>query len=65
MKKKRSRQTDTDPIEAQLRFEAAFYGDWYSESILTSYLEEKASVVEPTTTAIGPRSRLRSGDLAS
>ena len=32
-----------DPVEAQLRFEAALYGDWYSQSILTSYVQEKSS----------------------
>jgi len=32
-----------DPVEAQLRFEAALYGDWYSDSVLTSYLQRKSS----------------------
>jgi hypothetical protein len=32
-----------DPVEAQLRFEAALYGDWYSRSVLTSYLQGKSS----------------------
>ena len=27
-----------DPVESQLRFEANFYGDWYSESVLAAYL---------------------------
>jgi hypothetical protein len=35
--------SDDDPIEAQLRFEAALYGDWYSQSILASYVQEKSS----------------------
>jgi hypothetical protein len=35
--------SDDDPVEAQLRFEAALYGDWYSQSILTSYVQEKSS----------------------
>jgi hypothetical protein len=30
-----------DPVEAQLRFEANFYGDWYSESILDSYVSNR------------------------
>ena len=34
--KKRSRK---DPVEDQLRFEAALYGDWYSRSIHTSYVQ--------------------------
>lgn len=31
-----------DPVETQLRFEATFYGDWYSESVLAAYLAEKS-----------------------
>ena len=30
-----------DPVESQLRFEANFYGDWYSESVLAAYLSEQ------------------------
>tara|TARA_Y100000766_G_C18749744_1_gene527851 strand:+ start:318 stop:515 length:198 start_codon:yes stop_codon:yes gene_type:complete len=32
-----------DPREAQIRFEAEFYGDWYSKSLLESFLCEKKS----------------------
>jgi len=32
---------EVDPVEAQLRFEANFYGDWYSESILDSYVSNR------------------------
>ncbi len=35
--------SDNDPVEAQLRFEAALYGDWYSQSVLASYVQEKSS----------------------
>ena len=38
-----------DPVESQLRFEANFYGDWYSESVLAAYLSEPS--------ADSPRSR--------
>lgn len=31
-----------DPVESQLRFEANFYGDWYSESVLAAYLSEQS-----------------------
>ena len=37
--KKRSRE---DPVEDQLRFEAALYGDWYSRSIHTSYVQDQS-----------------------
>ena len=40
---KPGKSSDDDPVEAQLRFEAALYGDWYSQSILASYVQEKAS----------------------
>ena len=40
---KPGKSSDDDPVEAQLRFEAALYGDWYSRSILTSYVQEKSS----------------------
>ena len=40
---KPGKSSDDDPVEAQLRFEAALYGDWYSQSILTSYVQEKSS----------------------
>lgn len=33
----------TDPVESQLRFEANFYGDWYSESVLAAYLSEQSA----------------------
>ena len=36
---KRSRK---DPVEDQLRFEAALYGDWYSRSIHTSYVQDQS-----------------------
>ena len=32
-----------DPVESQLRFEANFYGDWYSESVLAAYLSEQSA----------------------
>ena len=32
-----------DPVESQLRFEANFYGDWYSESVLAAYLSEQST----------------------
>ena len=32
-----------DPVESQLRFEANFYGDWYSESVLAAYLAERSA----------------------
>ena len=32
-----------DPVESQLRFEANFYGDWYSESVLAAYLAEQSA----------------------
>ena len=38
-----------DPVESRLRFEANFYGDWYSESVLAAYLSEPS--------ADSPRSR--------
>tara|TARA_B100000686_G_scaffold289242_1_gene315813 strand:- start:25 stop:219 length:195 start_codon:yes stop_codon:yes gene_type:complete len=38
-----SKSPANDPIEAQLRFEAALYGDWYSKSVLASYVQEKSS----------------------
>ena len=34
--------SNKDPIEDQLRFEAALYGDWYSQSIHTSYVQEQS-----------------------
>ncbi len=37
--KKRSQK---DPVEDQLRFEAALYGDWYSRSIHTSYVQDQS-----------------------
>ena len=37
--KKRSQK---DPVEEQLRFEAALYGDWYSRSIHTSYVQDQS-----------------------
>ncbi len=40
---KHGRSSDDDPLEAQLRFEAALYGDWYSQSVLASYVQEKSS----------------------
>ena len=40
---KPGKSSEDDPVEAQLRFEAALYGDWYSQSILTSYVQEKSS----------------------
>lgn len=46
-----------DPVESQLRFEANFYGDWYSESVLAAYLSEQSAdspespQPDPTSTA--------------
>ena len=40
---KPGKSSDDDPVEAQLRFEVALYGDWYSQSILASYVQEKSS----------------------
>ena len=37
---KPKKRSNKDPIEDQLRFEAALYGDWYSQSIHTSYVQE-------------------------
>jgi hypothetical protein len=37
--KKRSQK---DPVEDQLRFEAALYGDWYSRLIHTSYVQDQS-----------------------
>ena len=37
--KKRSQK---HPVEDQLRFEAALYGDWYSRSIHTSYFQNQS-----------------------
>ena len=37
--KKRSQK---DPVEDQLRFEAALYGDWYSRSIYASYVQNQS-----------------------
>lgn len=39
---KPKKRSNKDPIEDQLRFEAAFYGDWYSQSIHTSYVQEQS-----------------------
>ena len=38
-----------DPVESQLRFEANFYGDWYSESVLAAYLSEQSADASPST----------------
>ena len=37
--KKRSQK---DPVEDQLRFEATLFGDWYSRSIHTSYVQDQS-----------------------
>ena len=39
---KAKQRTKTDPVEDQLRFEAALYGDWYSRSIHTSYVRDRS-----------------------
>ena len=39
---KPKKRSTKDPIEDQLRFEAALYGDWYSQSIHTSYVQEQS-----------------------
>ncbi|MHC8604374.1 hypothetical protein ACYVVD_04335 [Arenicellales bacterium IMCC58067] len=36
-------KANIDPVESQLRFEANFYGDWYSESVLAAYLAEESA----------------------
>ena len=38
---KRPKKKASDPVADQLRFEAQFYGDWYSESILSTYESER------------------------
>jgi hypothetical protein len=43
---KKDKKPTPDPIEAQLRFEAQFYGDWYSESILSTYVADKSLPAE-------------------
>ena len=39
---KPKKRSNKDPIEDQLRFEAALYGDWYSQSIHASYVQEQS-----------------------
>ena len=39
---KAKQRTKKDPVEDQLRFEAALYGDWYSRSIHTSYVRDQS-----------------------
>ena len=39
---KPKKRSNKDPIEVQLRFEADLYGDWYSQSIHTSYVQEQS-----------------------
>ena len=39
---KPKKRSSKDPIEDQLRFEAALYGDWYSQSIHTSYVQDQS-----------------------
>ena len=39
---KPKKRSNKDPIEDQLRFEAALYGDWYSQSIHTSYVQDQS-----------------------
>ena len=36
------RRSSKDPVGDQLRFEAALYGDWYSRSIHTSYVQDQS-----------------------
>lgn len=38
---KKTKKKASDPVADQLRFEAQFYGDWYSESILSTYESER------------------------
>tara|TARA_B100000676_G_C17982823_1_gene790047 strand:+ start:717 stop:917 length:201 start_codon:yes stop_codon:yes gene_type:complete len=39
---KPKQRSNNDPVEDQLRFEAALYGDWYSRSIYTSYVRDQS-----------------------
>ena len=39
---KPKKRSNKDPIEDQLRFEAALYGDWYSQLIHTSYVQHQS-----------------------
>ena len=39
---KPKQHSNKDPVEDQLRFEAALYGDWYSRSIHTSYVRDQS-----------------------
>ncbi len=41
--KKTKQRSNKDPVEDQLRFEAALYGDWYSRSIHTSYVRDQSN----------------------
>ena len=54
---KPGKSSDDDPVAAQLRFEAALYGDWYSQSILTSYVQEKSSEKSYPKVCGGPQAR--------
>lgn len=52
-----------DPVESQLRFEANFYGDWYSESVLAAYLSEQSadspeSPVDDLTSTVARNNKL-------
>lgn len=51
---KKTKKKASDPVADQLRFEAQFYGDWYSESILSTYESDRAesdrsATPKPTT----------------
>ena len=55
--------SDDDPVEAQLRFEAALYGDWYSRSVLAAYVQEKSSTKpNPETANVFSPDRAPCGD---
>ena len=52
-----------DPVESQLRFEANFYGDWYSESVLAAYLSQQSadsteSPVDDLTSTVARNNKL-------
>jgi len=40
---KPKQRSNKDPVADQLRFEAALYGDWYSRSIYTSYVQDQSN----------------------
>ncbi len=44
---KKTKKKASDPVADQLRFEAQFYGDWYSESILSTYEWDRGAAQIP------------------